>query len=182
MAPTADPKVDVFTLMDAYAVLEVENSVTAGDIRRAYRRLASHYHPDRFPAGSPEQQHATRRMAAINDAYRVVSDAPLRHHRVGRGSERDVVWTDAELDEAVRRARSRRLLRDISGRVAAALFGSLLAIVFAHRLSVFAPGLEGYKIETSIAVGLAFGLLGSRFFNVMYVIDVLSTLPRLMHR
>ncbi|NDE87104.1 MAG: hypothetical protein EB048_05890 [Gammaproteobacteria bacterium] len=37
---------------DYYKVLDVAKNATEADIKKAYRRLAMKYHPDRNPAGS----------------------------------------------------------------------------------------------------------------------------------
>ena len=99
---------DLFVFMDAYKVLGVGYDADSSEIRRAHRRLAKLHHPDKQSAGSPPQPEATARMAQINDAYRLVRDAPLRYHRVSRAADPDVPWTDVELDEAIRRARVNR--------------------------------------------------------------------------
>jgi DnaJ-domain-containing protein 1 len=106
MAASARP--DIFALMDAYRLLGVDYSADAADIRRAHRRQARHHHPDMFPAGSVEQQQATARMTAINEAYQLARDAPLRYHRISKATDPDTVWTDSELDEAIRRAKAAR--------------------------------------------------------------------------
>lgn len=96
---------DLFAFMDAYEVLGVDYAVDSAAIRRAHKRLAKQHHPDRFPAGTAEQQQATTRMAEINDAYRLIREAPLRYHRVSKASDPTTPWTDLELEEAIRRAR-----------------------------------------------------------------------------
>lgn len=61
-------------------------------------------------------------MSRINSAYQLVRDAPLRYHRVSTRSRPDEAWTDAELDEAIRRARSERTMANVMSGFAAALF------------------------------------------------------------
>jgi len=58
---------------DYYEVLGVERGASAQDLKKAYRRLAMEYHPDRN--GSPD---AAERFKEINRAYEVLSDADLR--------------------------------------------------------------------------------------------------------
>ena len=57
-----------------YDVLRVERTASPDGIRRAYRRLAQQYHPDKMPGNA----NAGRAMAAINAAYQVLSDEEQR--------------------------------------------------------------------------------------------------------
>ena len=104
---------DLHAFLDAYNLLGVEYSAQPADIRRAYKAAARTHHPDRHAAGSSEQREATERMAAINAAYELVRDAPLRHHRVSTGSRPDEPWSDEELDRAVRRAKTDRAVSNV---------------------------------------------------------------------
>jgi curved DNA-binding protein CbpA len=62
--------------MDHYATLGVLPEADPVVIKAAYRALAQTYHPDKW-RGDPAV--ATRRMAAINEAYRILGDAKLRN-------------------------------------------------------------------------------------------------------
>jgi hypothetical protein len=108
MPPSARP--DLFAFMDAYKVLGVDYTADSANVRRAHKRLAKQHHPDRFPAGSAEQQQATSRMAEINDAYRLIREAPLRYHRVSKRSDPTTPWSDIELDDAIRHARMNQVV------------------------------------------------------------------------
>ncbi len=55
---------------DYYEVLGVERSSDADDIKRAYRRLAMKYHPDR----NPDDKEAEQRFKECAEAYEVLSD------------------------------------------------------------------------------------------------------------
>lgn len=59
---------------DYYEVLGVDRGAGEADIKKAYRRLAMQYHPDR----NPDDQHAAERMKEVNEAYAVLSDAEKR--------------------------------------------------------------------------------------------------------
>src|SRR5260370_26930727 len=61
------------TKRDYYEILSVSRSATDDDIKKAYRRLALQYHPDRNSA--PE---ATERFKEATEAYQVLSDAEKR--------------------------------------------------------------------------------------------------------
>ena len=133
MASSARP--DLFAFMDAYRVLGVDYTADSASIRRAHKRLAKQHHPDRFPAGS-EQQQATARMAEINDAYRLIREAPLRYHRVSKASDPTTPWTDIELDDAIRRAHMNQLV-DRSTTIALIAVAAIAVPLFASSVAVF---------------------------------------------
>jgi hypothetical protein len=62
---------------DPYAVLGIERSAGADQIRAAYRTLVARYHPDRHQ-GNPLEDLASERMAEINQAYELLSDPSRR--------------------------------------------------------------------------------------------------------
>ena len=55
---------------NAFAELGLEPGATAHEVKAAWRRLVSHWHPDRNPSTS-----ALARMQRINDAFRVIRQA-----------------------------------------------------------------------------------------------------------
>src|SRR5829696_9912820 len=61
------------TKRDYYEVLGVQRGATEDDIKKAYRRLALQYHPDRNKA--PE---AIEQFKEATEAYQVLSDAEKR--------------------------------------------------------------------------------------------------------
>ncbi|KAL6859388.1 hypothetical protein ACP4OV_017647 [Aristida adscensionis] len=60
---------------DFYEILNVDRGATDDDLRRAYRRLAMRWHPDKNPAGKAQ---AEARFKDITEAYNVLSDADKR--------------------------------------------------------------------------------------------------------
>lgn len=54
----------------AYTVLEIDPSATDEEIKKAYRRMAMKYHPDKVAnAGEEIRQQATEKFRSINEAY-----------------------------------------------------------------------------------------------------------------
>ena len=68
---------------DYYKILGVERNASEADIRKAYRKLAMQYHPDR----NPNDKQAEERFKEINEAYQVLSDPKKRGHYDQLGSD-----------------------------------------------------------------------------------------------
>ena len=62
------------SLKDYYKVLSVSENATKQQIKKAYRRLAFQYHPDR----NKRDQYATEKMKELNEAYSVLGDPQKR--------------------------------------------------------------------------------------------------------
>ncbi len=59
---------------DFYKVLDVPKTATEAEIKKAYRRLAMKYHPDR----NPDDAEAEGRFKEAKEAYEILTDAPKR--------------------------------------------------------------------------------------------------------
>ena len=60
--------------LDYYEVLEVQKSANGAEIKKAYRKLALKYHPDR----NQGQKEAEEKFKLVNEAYQVLSDPQKR--------------------------------------------------------------------------------------------------------
>ena len=64
---------------DPYKILGVSPNASDEEIKRAYRRLAKQYHPDR----NPGDQEAARKMQQVNAAYEQIKNPDKSHQSYG---------------------------------------------------------------------------------------------------
>ncbi|KAG0703833.1 DnaJ subfamily B member 2 [Chionoecetes opilio] len=62
-------------MVDYYKILEVNRSASVADIKKAYRRLALKWHPDKNP---DNQEDSNKKFKEISEAYEVLSDEKKR--------------------------------------------------------------------------------------------------------
>lgn len=62
------------TELDYYEVLEVNKDASGTELKKAYRKLAMKYHPDR----NPDDKEAEDKFKVVNEAYQVLSDDEKR--------------------------------------------------------------------------------------------------------
>jgi curved DNA-binding protein len=72
---------------DYYKTLGVERKANEGEIKRAYRKLALKYHPDRNPNNKASEE----KFKEINEAYQVLSD-PQKRARYDQLGESYSTW------------------------------------------------------------------------------------------
>ncbi len=59
---------------DLYKILGVEKTATTDQLKKAYRKLAMQYHPDR----NPDDKNAEEMFKKVNEAYSILSDDEKR--------------------------------------------------------------------------------------------------------
>lgn len=66
-------------MQNHFRILGVKNNATEEEIKKAYRRLANKYHPDKLHGLSEEQQQrAATQLQQVKTAYEVLSDPKQR--------------------------------------------------------------------------------------------------------
>jgi len=94
-------------LPDYYAVLEVAPTGSPDDIKKAYKKAALKWHPDRVPADSPERSKRTKMFQRINDAYYTLCDPTRRREydeaRRFHGTADSSDFDDGDADEEIPR-------------------------------------------------------------------------------
>jgi DnaJ family protein C protein 7 len=60
---------------DYYKILELDKNANENEIRKAYKKLALKWHPDRNNESEESQKMAEKTFRDISDAYTVLSDA-----------------------------------------------------------------------------------------------------------
>ena len=85
-----------------YSVLEVPKNASDDEIKKAYRKLAMQYHPDR----NEGDHKAEERFKAVSEAYAVLGDKKKRNQYDQIGSEgfhqkfsQDDIFRDFDINE-----------------------------------------------------------------------------------
>jgi len=140
------PILEKMAKRDYYEVLGVGRNASADDIKRAYRRMAMKYHPDK----NPDDKEAETKFKECAEAYEVLSDPEKRQRYDQFGHEglrgmgmRDYThmrWQDIG-----------SIFEDIFGGLGG--FGDLFGMAGQRRARQTGP-MRGYDLETSVELTL----------------------------
>ena len=155
---------------DYYQVLGVAETATTDEIKKAFRRLAKQYHPDR----NPNNPQSAERFKEINEAHDVLSDAEKRKKynqlrrygafagagggdRRGGGSGAGDSATDFDLSD----------LGGFGG------LGDIFSSIFGRRGGTKEPDAE--EIETTISIPFRVAALGGKIPITLTLSEVCPT-------
>jgi DnaJ-class molecular chaperone len=72
---------------DYYKILGLSKDASTDQIKKAYKKLAPKYHPDKNSAGTEEEQKVAEKMfKEVNEAYQVLSD-PKKKQMFDNGTD-----------------------------------------------------------------------------------------------
>lgn len=63
---------------DYYGILGVSKTASTEEIKKAYRRMAHEFHPDKAGHDAKRKEHSEKKFKEINEAYQVLSDPEKR--------------------------------------------------------------------------------------------------------
>jgi len=146
---------------DYYEVLGVDRGASPEQIKRAYRKLAMQFHPDRVPA--EQKSEAEERFKEVSEAYEVLADEEKRslYDQYGHAGVEQQVWGGQGFDWSrfthagdVEDLFGSEMFRDLFGG------GSIFDAFFGGRRAERRRG--GADLRTDLEVDLEDVLRGSR--------------------
>jgi len=148
---------------DYYQVLGVARTAGADDIKKAYRRLALQWHPDRHPA--EEREAAEARFKRISEAYEVLSDVEKRK----RYDELGVDWRQGQ-DFRPPPSGARTSREEFERRFGAGGFSEFFETIFGDQFGRQYRGggqhrrfrVRGADVQAEMTLGLSEALAGGK--------------------
>ncbi len=159
----------------AYQLLGVPHSASTRVIKRAYHTMAKRWHPDLYPAGSPEQAEASRMMGVLNEAYSTIQRAPFRY--APRPTERtskteNNIPAISEREHSVGVGQLGFWVRFACGSILGLLISAGIAVranLFGGVVPTTLVALVGIVVVLGCGFGAAWG--GDRFWYTIFGID-----------
>jgi molecular chaperone DnaJ len=141
--------------MDLYAILGVSSSASAGEIERAYLRLARRFHPGLNPGDRTAEQ----RYRQVDAAYRVLADGEQRRRYDANGVVDSAAGTPAD----ARLSFSGFDFSVMADGPSAATFAELFADVFQHAARRAINSERGLDLDASLTLSFVQAVRGGRF-------------------
>lgn len=122
---------------DYYQVLDVPRTASEADVKKAYRRLAMKFHPDR----NPDDHESTDKFKEVKEAYEVLSDAQKRaaYDQFGHAGVDGTRGGAAGFDP-----------RDAFGDIFGDVFGDIFGVGRRGRSQVFRGADLRYELELTL--------------------------------
>jgi len=121
---------------DYYKILGVDRNASTDEIKKAYRKLAMQYHPDR----NPGDRKAEERFKEFNEAYQVLSDDKKRTRYdqlgssysdwQGRGAPGDFNWGDWVSQQGGQGGATQVNINDLFGGAGGSPFSDFFSSIF----------------------------------------------------
>ena len=92
---------------DLYSVLELNKNASSDEIRRAFKRLAIKWHPDKNSFNDEQKQYAEKMFKDINEAYNTLIDERKRNIYDNGGNPDEILTSSYSSGNKKRRERSR---------------------------------------------------------------------------
>ena len=140
---------------DYYQVLDVARTASEADIKKAYRRLAMKYHPDR----NPDDAEATEKFKEVKEAYEALSDAQKRAIYDQHGH--------AGLDGARAGGGAGFDPRDAFGDIFGDVFGDIFGVGRRGRSQVFRGADLRYELELTLEQAVFGGTVNIDFATMV---------------
>ena len=81
-----------------YKVLEIDRNASKREIKKAYRKLAKQWHPDKYDGNDKEG--ALKKMNEINEAYEILKNDELRG-RFDNGDDPNVFYINFRINPKI---------------------------------------------------------------------------------
>jgi molecular chaperone DnaJ len=122
---------------DYYQVLDVPRTASEADVKKAYRRLAMKFHPDR----NPDDHEATDKFKEVKEAYEVLTDAQKRaaYDQFGHAGVDGMKGGGAGFDA-----------RDAFGDIFGDVFGDIFGVGRRGRSQVYRGADLRYELELTL--------------------------------
>jgi molecular chaperone DnaJ len=160
---------------DYYQILGVPETATTDEIKKAFRRLAKQFHPDR----NPNNPQAVERFKEINEAHDVLSDSAKRKkydqmRRYGAFAGAGAGWAGGRTDSDGARGGGGVGDFDLSDAGAFGGLGDLFSSIFGRRGEARGSDVDE-EVETTVTIPFRVAALGGKVPLALGLTEVCPT-------